>query len=336
VAVEAYGLDRESLLEHLPQGRVNLTFLVTSGRARHILQRLHPVLGEDGAVVENGARVAEILIAAGLAAPRTRPSLAGFLWVEDQGLWRMLDWLPGRPGNERSGLAAAEAVRQLALFHRALALSPPLLRVLPPADFNIEGLPGREYWRPPDLGGAEKAGRADADRVLARGAALASGLPAQRPVTRLVVHGDPKLENFLFDGSGRASALIDLDTVRWGALLWELADALRSWCGLRGADDRVDFDHDIFKAAVTSYLAHGQAMARGEWLQLPAAVAAVSLKLARRYLIDFYQESYFVWDRERYSSLSVQNLRRGAGLLVQAEHLIRHGPDLVKWLESEL
>ena len=336
VAVEAYGLAPDSLVEHLPQGRINLTFLVTSGSDRYVMQRLHPALGGDGQVVENGARTAEILHRAGLAAPRTRLSLAGTLWVTDQGLWRLLDWLPGRAGSRRSLEAGAEAARQLALFHQTLAQEPPLLSPLPPADFNTEGLPEPESWRPPDSALTSRTGPGAAGRALDRGAALAALLPSGEFATQIVVHGDPKLENFLFDRSGRALALIDLDTVRWGSLLWELADGLRSWCGLRGADDRVVFDRDIFQAAVGSYLAHGLSLSTEEWLLLPSTVAAVSLKLAQRYLLDYYNQSYFVWDRERYPSLAAQNLSRGSGLLDQVEYLIRHDPDISRWLEREL
>ena len=211
-----------------------------------------------------------------------------------------------------------------------------MLKALPPADFNTEGLPGPESWQRPDSAPKGQAGTGEADLALARGAALGAGLPLGEPVTRLVVHGDPKLENFLFDESGQALAVIDLDTVRWGSLLWELADGLRSWCGVRGGDDRVLFDHGIFKAAVSSYLKHGLPLTREEWLLLPATVAAVSLKLAQRYLMDYYHESYFVWDQTRYTSLAAQNLSRGAGLLEQVEHLSQHGAELAAWLAGQL
>ncbi len=45
------------------------------------------------------------------------------------------------------------------------------------------------------------------------------------------VHGDPKVENFLFDQNGqRAISLIDLDTVGPGLLHHDLGDCLRSCC----------------------------------------------------------------------------------------------------------
>lgn len=44
------------------------------------------------------------------------------------------------------------------------------------------------------------------------------------------IHGDPKVENFLFDKDGQAQGLIDLDTVSLGLVHYDLGDCLRSCC----------------------------------------------------------------------------------------------------------
>ena len=61
----------------LSQGRLNLTFLVETIDRKYILQRLHPIFGSDGAVVENSAAVADVLDAAGLMSPRVIPARNG-------------------------------------------------------------------------------------------------------------------------------------------------------------------------------------------------------------------------------------------------------------------
>ena len=108
-----------------------------------------------------------------------------------------------------------------------------------------------------------------------------------------MVHGDPKLENFLFDERGRAVGLIDLDTVRHGAVLWELADAIRSWACIRNEADDIRFDADMGRAAIKAYKEFGLSLDPAEWAVLPAAIMAVSLNLARRYLTDYFEEKYF-------------------------------------------
>lgn len=49
-----------------------------------------------------------------------------------------------------------------------------------------------------------------------------------------IIHGDPKLDNFVFDANGKAKGLIDLDTVYKGAPHIDLGDSLRSLCANSG------------------------------------------------------------------------------------------------------
>ena len=153
------------------------------------------------------------------------------------------------------------------------------------------------------------------------GLTLVESLPDIRPVTYGVIHGDPKLENFLFGDQGSAEAIIDLDTLRHGALIWELADGLRSWAAVRKDDDEIRLKYDILKAAGKSYHKHGLALTDEEWAHLPAAISTMALNLARRYLRDYFEESYFAWDRARYPSLARQNLKRGAAMVSLARQV---------------
>ena len=320
VAEKFYGLEVGSA-EHLPEGRVNLTFLMrTADGRRFILQRLHDIFGSQGEAVENAAAAADCLAAAGLPAPCTIRTAGGCLWAETGGIWRLLQWLPGRTAGRRTMAVGVEAARLLGRFHQALADNPPVLKPLPPAEHSREGpIPISDWHRLIET--RRRSPKFDAAaRLLDRGTALAGRLPAWRPVTRTVVHGDPKLENFLFDESGRAVGLIDLDIVRNGALLWELADALRSWAASRKGRELL-FQKDIFTASARAYRETGLVLAPEEWPYLPAAVTAVTLNLGLRYLTDYFDEKYFVWDRAGYSSLAEQNLTRGRAYLEMAEDL---------------
>ena len=75
-------------------------------------------------------------------------------------------------------------------------------------------------------------------------------------IPRRVIHGDPKCDNFLFDRkSGRALALIDLDTVSRGLLAVDIGDCLRSFCNPAGekAHSAVFFDSHICDQLLKSY-----------------------------------------------------------------------------------
>jgi len=328
VAETHYGLGPLDRLEEIPGGRVNRTFLLEAPGGRFILQRLHPTFGLDGAVVRNMAAVTERLAGSPVKIPQVLPTASGGWYVQRQGIWRLTTFLSGRPAPSRASEAAAEAARVLGLFHRLLAQDPPRLEPLPPAEHNRERPAGADAWAAliENRGGEEKFGAVES--ALRQGLDLVAALPEFTASTRTVVHGDPKLENFLFDERGAVVGLIDLDTVRQGALLWELADAFRSWAGRMDARPGPAFDAQVFQAAWRAYRRHGLALAPAEREKLPAAVRAVVLDLGRRYLADYFDETYFAWDQSRYASLAAQNLERGSRLLALARDLVRQETEL--------
>ncbi|MEW6266916.1 MAG: phosphotransferase [Thermodesulfobacteriota bacterium] len=335
VAVREFGLAQDCELEYLPEGRVNLSFRVRTGDGDYILQRLHAVFGLDGAVIGNVDAVIESLTSSDLPCPTLIRTVQGRPWAEAEGQWRLMTWLPGAAGRSRTPAGVAEAARFLGSFHRALARKPPRLATLPPAEHNQEGHLNPADWE--ELSRRHR-GETKAEAVagaLNQGRDLAAKTPVLGMVTRAYVHGDPKWENFLFDEQGRVVSLIDLDTVREGFLLWELAGALRSWTGRWPDRGEPVLDLESFVAAAASYRRHGLIMAAGEWLTLPAAVQAATLRLAWRYFHDYFEETYFAWDSRRYACLAEQNLARGLGLLKLARDLADHEGYLRGWLLPE-
>ena len=143
-----------------------------------------------------------------------------------------------------------------------------------------------------------------------------------------VIHGDPKLDNFLFDESGRAVGLVDLDTVHIGSILWELADALRSMACIREPGDHVRLNAAAYKSMVDAYRAQGTSLTKQEWRALPVAMAGRALNLAWRYLKDVFEQSGFAWDRENYPSHREQNLSRGNGMLMLAAEVLANQREL--------
>lgn len=312
-----------SRIRRLPRGRVNVTFQIQAIEKRYILQRLHPSFGVDGGVVANLAEVKAKL--RGLVrTPDIVPASNGSLWVVDDGLWRMMTVLPGRPPVSRSPETAAEACRLLGKFHRALKINPPRLFHLPEAEHNRDSPAPPEAWDRLLSENQTSPFFEQARPVLQRGRALANRLPRIEGTTISVLHGDPKLDNFLFDENGVATGIVDLDLVRKGYLIWELADGLRSWVSLRTSRDTIVLEFDIFAASIASYKIHGLELAPEEWELLPGATIAVTLNLARRYFQDFFERNYFVWDKDKYPSLAEQNLTRGTALLSLAEQLLEN------------
>lgn len=129
---------------------------------------------------------------------------------------------------------------------------------------------------------AERKGEADAiEAALARGT-----------ITRRIVHGDPKLDNVLFDvDSDEAVSLIDLDTVKPGTVHHDIADCLRSCCNRSGetaADaNAVRYDLDMCRAGLAGYFAAAGEQARALHPdELYAAIRLIPFELGVRFLAD--------------------------------------------------
>jgi hypothetical protein len=127
---------------------------------------------------------------------------------------------------------------------------------------------------------------------------LANEMQAGR-IRRTVIHGDTKLENFLFDAqSGRVRSLIDLDTIMAQTWLSDWGDMVRSFCNVAGEKearlDRVQIDMDIFAAVARGFLRSARNVTPRELELLVDGVQIIALELGMRFLTDYLRgDSYF-------------------------------------------
>ncbi len=113
-----------------------------------------------------------------------------------------------------------------------------------------------------------------------------------------VIHGDPKLSNFLFDRQHKyVVSLIDLDTVSSGYLLTDLADCIRSICNLAGEDpaniDNVCFDINSCKFFLQGYFSITNEKNKQSFRFLPEFIYLITFELAIRFLTDFLQSNRY-------------------------------------------
>lgn len=108
-----------------------------------------------------------------------------------------------------------------------------------------------------------------------------------------VVHGDPKVSNFLFTQRlDRVISLIDLDTVQAGLLLHDLGDGLRSCCNQAG-EEQCDPASTHFSVPAFRWFLEGYGQiaapllgaADRQWL--PMAPLVISFELGVRFFIDY-------------------------------------------------
>ena len=118
----------------------------------------------------------------------------------------------------------------------------------------------------------------------------------QKLIPLSVIHGDPKLSNFLFDSQYKyVVSLIDLDTVSTGYLLTDMADCIRSICNLAGEDPdniyNVYFDINSCKNFLKGYFSFLNPKGDSCFELLPEFIYLIIVELAIRFLNDFLQSN---------------------------------------------
>lgn len=303
-------------------GNVNDTYLVTlhSG-GRRILQRLNPsVFPNPELVVHNTRLVTDHLLAA--AACRTGSDSVyqpvrmfagqkGDAWLDETGAaWRMLEMINGcrTLHSVSTEQQAGELGRCLGLFHTFLAdMSPDTLADPLPGFHDTPG-----YLEQYDRVLSSSTIHTDHDIDFCR-----SVIEKHRPMADIlkgcgttlghtIIHGDPKVANFLFDESGdRVVSLIDLDTVKAGLLLHDLGDALRSSCNRAGENlqspEETVFDAPLFRSWLTGYSAvAGFLLTEEDRKRIVDAVLLITFELGLRFFTDFLAGNrYFKVSAER-------------------------------------
>ena len=310
-----FGVGQCRDVQPVRQGKVNATFRVTTGSGTFILQRLKPPLNEK--TVLDGLALTEHLISKGFPAPRFLVSPKGEPFVKDgNDVYRLMTLLTGR---------TLDAMRDAGVGYAAGVLVGRLHRAL--ADFHytpvfrFEGLHDATFalsrLRDLVLSNPEKA-----EQVKPMVKRLAEEIPRlvlPAGLPKRCIHGDLKYTNILFDDSGRAVGLLDFDTIMISTLPMELGDAFRSWCtrkypvqGVRdpGSGGGPFFDESMFRSGWLGYLSARPPVTHEEKEWIVTGIKAVLLELGCRYLIDYFEDRYFAWDRKRFPDRPTHNLFR--------------------------
>ncbi len=120
-----------------------------------------------------------------------------------------------------------------------------------------------------------------------------------REIRRVAIHGDTKLDNFLFSNrTGRVKALVDLDTIMPHTWLADWGDMVRSLVNVAGEKEadlsRIRVDMDIFRAVARGFLRSARGLLPREVELMVDAVQIIALELGIRFLADYLRgDSYF-------------------------------------------
>lgn len=300
-------------IEPLGSGNINDTFVVRSSAGPFVLQKINgSVFADPLRVIRNFEKITRHLLdrrqKRGIAFQTAEPvrTLAGELFFRDGrgGFWRGQTCLATPARHNLSGLErVGRAGRTLALFH------------LLAADFDVamleDPLPG--FHNLPGY-------MAELDRILAVQGRVSGkeidycleSIERIRPQANFLedagkagilivqpIHGDPKIDNFIFGESGEADGMLDFDTVGAGLIHYDLGDCLRSCCNRAGEGgpetDSVSLDLDYCRALIGGYVSQAPQLLDGRQRgYIFEAVLLIAFELGVRFFTDHLRgNSYF-------------------------------------------
>jgi len=302
----------DCVVSPLGYGNINDTFLVTATAGKFVLQRISTaVFAEPLHVITNFRKISDHLqrktdtMAPEWQCARPVYTDCGDLFYRDEvgGFWRGQTYLPHKRMVMTGDFALGyELGRALGFFHLLLSdidgedLHNPLpgFHVLP-IYFEQFDLVWKKEIR---AGRRIEYCRSIIEQYRGRAAvfekAKKEGFLVLQPV-----HGDPKIDNFIFNETGTGVGMIDLDTVGSGLVQFDIGDCLRSCCNLSGEDRKkeqdVRFDMRICRAILDGYFQRaGTLLSSLQRRYIFDALLLITFELGLRFFTDHLLEnSYF-------------------------------------------
>lgn len=334
-------------MEPLGKGLVNDTWLAAAkSGTKYVLQRLNPAVFSAPALVqENLCKVTDHLQAQldpdtefkSFLVIRNPKGKSGY--IDDNGAWwRILSYI-----DDTRSLHTISSVDQAKGIGAALGLFHRLVSTLPPSSF-ADTLPGFHntplYLAKYDtlLPAAKKPEAEDCRKFINDHRSTVHLLEHARKngrVRQQVIHGDPKVANFLFaKDKKQVVSLIDLDTVKPGLLLHDLGDCLRSCCNPLGEEfrqpDNLIVDAQLFMAMLEGYMSNAAELLTPEDRRLLVdSVHLISLELGLRFYSDYLAGNcYFK------TSYPEQNLFRARGQFALVRSIENQYSELVSKVQQ--
>ncbi len=305
-------------IESLGNGLINDTYLVSTEAKPFVLQRINKqvfpqpeqIMANLMVLNQHVEQISDEKIT--LTIPQLLPTLANnsFFCVEQDDVWRALSYIDNTESLETisNHTQVGQVGYALGQFHRlTYGLDSAKLHDTLPG-FHIT--PGYlQHYQQVKTSTKISEDNCCAD-FIARYQPIAGDLEtakAQGLLMERVIHGDPKLNNFLFDKTSQhVVSLIDLDTVKPGLIHYDLGDCMRSCCHNTSTDR---FDLELCQVLLTRYLSEmGELFSAYDYQFVYPAIRLLPFELGLRFYTDYLEGN-------RYFKVvdSDENLRRATG-----------------------
>ena len=291
----------------LGNGLINDTFLVTTSKEQFVLQRINSqIFPQPDWVMQNllllcqhirQKKTAEIKLKVPTILKTNDQKI--FYIDEKNAYWRALEYIKDSASKEliQNQKEAEQVGFALAHFHRLFSNAS--------IELFHDTLPGfhitPRYFQYYQHIKKQYQGTCDSDKIqwcqefiaeFREKIHILEKARQQGLLSDRIIHGDPKLNNFLFDiQSNKIVSLIDLDTVKPGLVHYDIADCLRSCCHINNSNT---FDLELCGIILNSYLQEaGVFFTNHDYQFLYPAIQLIPFELGLRFFTDYLEGNQY-------------------------------------------
>ena len=289
----------------IENGLINHTYLVETESGKFILQQVNTLIFKNPKAIQNNhLKINEILDRSGYSKKTVKiiPTLSNHLLFEKNNeAWRMLEFLENsvtflKPSSTE---IAFEATKCLSEFYKTINQETIILEETFPDFINFEKR--IIDFKRALIQKTERKEKAEKDiNFILEHLSLPDKwieLQNQKSLPNRVIHADPKISNILFDKENKAIAVIDLDTMMNGTILYDFGDMIRSYTNNSDEDEGAvsdNFNAENYVAVKDGFLFNlKETLTPIELENLDYAAQLIIYIQAVRFLTDFLNHDIY-------------------------------------------
>ncbi len=323
-------------VEPYGSGHINVTLLVTTDKKRYIMQIMNTdVFKDSDGLMSNIYGVTEYLKSLGVETLEIVKTKDGKIYSKGEECLRVYKFIENtvtyqtasdREIFKNSGKAFGEFQNQLAGFDASV-----LCETIKDFHNTTDRLEKFKAALSADAFDRAKNCQKEIDFILQNKdtySRITKGL-ADGTIPLRVTHNDTKLNNILMDEkSGAARAIIDLDTVMPGSMLYDFGDSIRFGASTAAEDEKdlekVNFDITLFESYVDGFCSAVKTSITPKEVELlPYSAYLMTIECGMRFLTDYLSgDTYF---RTRYPE---HNLVRARTQLKLADQMQKRADEM--------
>lgn len=307
--LEHFDIGEVTKIQPWGDGHINGTYRIEAASGTYILQRLNTDIFRDPqSLMRNIALVTRFIASKGRETLTVIPTIEGTLLHDAgaDGMYRLYVFIQNTvsysvvkdPAITRAaGAAFGQFQQDLADFDATQ-----LTETIPAFHYTPGRLANLVKAVEADVMGRADGVRAEIEECLRREAdcSVVADLLDSGELPYRVTHNDTKINNILFDATTHeARAIIDLDTVMPGSMLYDFGDALRTGAATTDEDDpnpaNMGIDLELFEAYCQGFVSTmADAITDKEAELLAFSVKLLTLECGMRFLTDYLEgDVYF-------------------------------------------